>query len=576
MIRVKSDARLACDSCHGLKTRCVYAGPECTSTGGRRGNGATTTPSCQRCARLGRHCLTSRTRGESGRPRKPDRTSTQPVAGRQFVWTATGSIHLQKEHSAAQIPPPAAAEGGVATLPPPSSPFSPSAASRPSLSTVQPSDHVLASLSTADRTLLGLILDKRTFADHFVLASSFADGMIEGMVRGLGMGLPQQGQPSPLVGLQLSCAAKVADLLLLGRRNTIDGDPSGDGYYCYYSKSAAAVNILRQTWAEQAHVVGEAEALVAIYLGIGVVTFDLMDAGRSAHSVARFAIGVVRRAAKLHLQRRRQRFSPGVDRDLVPLAYLDTCNCLVRRMVPAARLEVGGPPGVDRYIGVCGSLLPVLYDICELSRDMCALQLAKNTAGKGDLGSGCRLGRLVQQCALQQRQERLQRVLEDWQPVVPGDFVTAYTSAERGIMHAQARIHKLTATLILHRLAVTFDQDGGCDGRGARLAGELLSFMTELYSVVGRNPKEERAGVGTFDYRLSLSLLVAAAELTSAGDRRCCLEDMFPLVVSRLYPEVDRMLREFLGYVWASRDDGFGGCWLDLAGLDDAPAFVLF
>ncbi|TLD33724.1 hypothetical protein PspLS_01634 [Pyricularia sp. CBS 133598] len=553
MVHAKPDARLACDSCYGLKTRCVFTGAGCSSGGGG-GSGGATLPSCQRCARLGRPCVTTRTRGESGRPRKPDRTSTRPVAGRQFVWTAAGSAPFPKRN-AARIP--STEGGGVAILPPSSSSsLLPSAAATPSPSTIQPSDHVLASLSTADRTLLGLILDRRTFADHFVLASPFADGMIEGMVRGLGMGLPQQKQPSPLVGLQLACAAKVADLLLLCRRNTADAE-ADDGYYGYYSKSAAAVNILRQTSA-QARVVGEAEALVAIYLGIGVVTFDLMDAGRSAHSVARFAIGVVRRAAKLHLQRRRHTFSPGVDRDLVPLAYLDTCNCLVRRMVPAARLEVGGPPGVDRYIGVCGSLLPVLYDICELSRDLRALQLAKNTAGKDDLGSGCRVGRMVQQCALQQRQQRLHRALEDWQPALPGNFGTAYTPAEQAVMHGQARIHKLTATLILHRLAVTFDQDGGYGGRGPRLAAELLRRMTELYTAAGRYPKEERAGVGTFDYRLSLSLVVAAAELTSAGDRRDCLEVKFPLVVSRLYPEVDRMLREFVGYVWARRDDGFG------------------
>lgn len=581
MVRAKPDARLACDSCYGLKTRCVYTGAGCSSSGGGGGgSGGTASPSCQRCARLGRACVTTRARGESGRPRKPDRISTRPVAGRQFVWTAVGSASLSKRNSAGMsISTP---EAGVATLPPsssllPSAAASAAAASVPSPSTIQPSDHVLASLSVADRTLLGLILDRRTFADHFVLASPFADGMIEGMVRGLGMGLPEQKQPSPLVGLQLACAAKVADLLLL-RTNTTAADVD-DGYHCYYSQSAAAVDILRQTFTP-ARVVSEAEALVAIYLGIGIVTFDLMDAGRSAHSVARFAIGVVRRAAKLHQQRRRQPFGPGVDRDLVPLAYLDTCNCLVRRMVPAARLEVGGPPVVDRCIGVCGPLLPLLYDVCELSRDLRALQLASGTAGEGAAGqmggSGCRLGRMVQQCALQQRRERLERALEAWEPALPGDFAAAYAAAEQAVVRGQARIHKLTATLILHRLAVSFDQDGGCGGRGARLAAEMLRCMAELYAAAGRDPKEERAGVGTFDYRLSLSLLVAAAELTSAADRRDCLEDMFPLVVSKLYPEVDRMLREFVGYVWTSRDEGFGGCWLDLAGLEDAPAFVLF
>ncbi|TLS21050.1 uncharacterized protein PpBr36_10723 [Pyricularia pennisetigena] len=575
MVRAKPDARLACDSCYGLKTRCVYTGAGCSSSSssssGGGGSGGTTSPSCQRCARFGRPCVTTRTRGESGRPRKPDGTSTRPVAGRQFVWTAAGSAPFP-ERTTARIPPPAA-DGGVARLSSSSSPL-PAAAYLSSPSTVQPSDHVLASLSTADRTLMGLILDRRTFADHFVLASPFADGMIEGMVRGLGMGLPQQKQPSPLLGLQLSCAAKVADLLLLCRENATDTGADG-GHHRHYAKSATAASILRRTPA-QACIVGEAEALVAIYLGIGVVTFDLMDAGRSAHSVARFTIGVVRRAARLHLQRRRRPFSPRVDRDLVPLAYLDTCNCLVRRMVPAARLEVGGPPAVDRYIGVCGSLLPVLYDICELSRDLCALQFAKSAAGKGDLGSGGQLGRMVQQCALQQRRERLERALEDWKPALPGNFATVYTSAEQAVMHGQARIHKLTATLLLHRLAATFDQDGGCGGRGARLAAELLRCMSELYAAAGRDPKEERAGVGTFDYRLSLSLLVAAAELTVEADRRHCLEDMFPLVVSRLYPEVGSMLREFVRYVWASRDDGLAGCWLDLAGLEDAPAFVLF
>jgi len=114
-------------------------------------------------------------------------------------------------------------------------------------------------------------------------------------------------------------------------------------------------------------VVASADLVLALVLGLGVVTFDLLGSGLYAHSICRYTLGLMSRP------------SLGLDYDgggghggefeshLLPLIHMDSCNCLVKRQIPAYRLRPRRPEGVDRYIGFCVSLLPVVYDLCCVS-----------------------------------------------------------------------------------------------------------------------------------------------------------------------------------------------------------------
>jgi hypothetical protein len=70
-----------------------------------------------------------------------------------------------------------------------------------------------------------------------------------------------------------------------------------------------------------------------------------------------------------------------VDAGLVPFVCIDVFNCLMRRQVPLCRLELGSneEQWVDRYLGLCGPLLAVLFDLCRLSHRLGILETLRQS-----------------------------------------------------------------------------------------------------------------------------------------------------------------------------------------------------
>ncbi len=51
--------------------------------------------------------------------------------------------------------------------------------------------------------------------------------------------------------------------------------------------------------------------------------------------------------------------SPNLYHGLLPLVFMDTCNCIVQRKIPVFRLRPRSTQDIDRYIGLLSSLIPI-------------------------------------------------------------------------------------------------------------------------------------------------------------------------------------------------------------------------
>lgn len=392
--------------------------------------------------------------------------------------------------------------------------------------------------------LLEAMFDKQKFICRFVLGSSFADAVLAQLLAGL------YAAPETLLNVFLACSGRLARHMEPHAADRLGADLG------YYSNSARAVQVLRETGTRaEIQLLEMADLLSAITLGLGIITFDLLDSGLHAHSICRFTLGL---AERFHTATRPRARIPDLDSALTPLVFMDICNCIIQRQVPVYRLGMeqhrdgDGSQAVDRYIGLCGSLLPHLFDICHLS-----YQLGRGASGKrGNAGYAER--------DLQTVGDAIQR----WEPPIPVPFVLRSTLDEVRVVKAQADVYRAAALVIVHRLRFGF---GTRDEEARQLASAILEKVDRIYR---HHASPSHGAEPPFEYRLGLPFLVAAAELEGDGDRALALERLGRVVSRKMYPNVSERIRQGLVSVWEARDWGYCGHWFDL--VPSIPKFVLF
>jgi hypothetical protein len=290
------------------------------------------------------------------------------------------------------------------------------------------------------------------------------------------------------------------------------------------------------------------------------VTFDLLDSGLYAHSICRYTLGLMSRP------------SVGLDYDgggghggefesqLLPLIHMDSCNCLVRRQIPAYRLRPRRPEGVDRYIGLRVSLLPVVYDLCCISSRL---------GGARDGGGVSTAGKSYEEDGL----SGVEKAVRNWSPSLRKEDATKLTPTEIQVIVTQATVYQTAVLLLIHRLRFPFGVE---DEIATSMAASVLDDVRSLYHVPGHlDPEKERdQNSMPFEYRVGLPFLIAAAELQDGIQRTQALEPLGWVVWKRMYPCAGDLLRRFVLYVWEARDRGWQGHWVDLT--THSPQFVLF
>ncbi|KAK4448862.1 hypothetical protein QBC34DRAFT_100438 [Podospora aff. communis PSN243] len=470
----------ACDRCHSMKEKCVYD----------------SNLTCTRCAKAARPCTNSRRKRPTGRRRKTDSTPMLPQPGQEFVWR-TSTPDLQPTPLSQQL---------------------------------IPTNHILARRSSAEITLLHAIFDKNrpststtrnNFMNCFILGPSFADAEVRGLATTLSV-FPEAADA--LLSGMLACSGRF--FALVGKKGE-DAE--------LYRYSAKAVRELRER-GEMTAKRGAMELLLAMVLALGIITFDLLDEGRHAHEICRFALGLVGTADI------GGEIGSELQKQMLPLVHMDTLNCLVRREVPLYRLRL--VKGVDRYIGSCGGLFSLLYDVCCVSWKL------------GGNGTRRHEGH--------EELERLEEAVREWTP--ESLEVESLTAREIEVISTQASVHKGAVLLFLHRLRFPFGTE---DDAAIHMAAPILDDVASLYSV----RKGEQQSM-QYDYRVALPFFIAATELQDPVQRAQALDLLDCIMWKRIYHKAARRLEGALFHVWDARDNGWTGHWVDLA--DEGPPFILF
>ncbi|KAL4931440.1 Zn(II)2Cys6 transcription factor domain-containing protein [Aspergillus undulatus] len=471
----------ACDRCYTIKVKCQQ---------GR-------TPSaCHRCERLGHHCQTLRQIRPAGRRPKP------PVAS-VAAWGRSTSLMESSDEDTMAITSPTEeeledTESMVSTYPSPISGVSMGPAIHPD-----------------ESPILHFLFSTAHFIPHFVIGPSFASRMQ--------ISLKCRFFISPSILLEgfLACAGEFAQKTGTATLPTTNKQNN-------MTRCTSALSKLRSLHATDLESIRDTLAL-----GMSILTYDQLAAcdmgtltgGAGTRTVCRYILST---AAPWY---GRLSAMPEMDFELNCLIYIDTVECLAQRRIPVLRMRVRDERVVDRYIGLCVSLLPVLYDVCVL-----ASRIREN-------GSG-----FVKE--IEGGWDGFRAAVAGWQPTPPDGFTALYTPVEVISMLTQANVYRLLGLLILHRLRYPFGTE---DGIGIVYAEAIIAEVETCERVTGASP-----------FKAGFALLIAGFEVRDVV-RRERLIRMYFGARSGHHAQTHASVRRLFGLVWGEKDSSDGVSWFDVA-----------
>ncbi|OKL59959.1 hypothetical protein UA08_04824 [Talaromyces atroroseus] len=265
------------------------------------------------------------------------------------------------------------------------------------------------------------------------------------------------------------------------------------------------------------------DATVVIMLGQIMAVYNILIPCPSTHTIVRSTLLSVKEWYPSLLQQ------PEMDSVTLTPVLVDTIECLVRRDMPIIRIPHTNRCIVDRCIGICASLLTLFYDLCEISYQVKMRDHAVAAAQWDDPYA------------------EIEEKICAWTPVLPPHFFSQYSSTEVTTMLTQARLYRITALLVIHRLRFPV----GIEDTTARSYAE--SILNELRMVVAWQP-DEFLGLA-----VDFPLLAAMVEMPVCGE-----EILRVVEPRRLRKAPTEEILKFVRHVRKSYEMGYGGLWLDL------------
>ncbi|OAL53104.1 hypothetical protein IQ07DRAFT_351755 [Pyrenochaeta sp. DS3sAY3a] len=476
----------ACEQCYRIKIKCIFV---------------TNQKSCMRCIRLGRTC---QTRAKKRMGRHP--VVNQFGGGKSLVFALTKDIiHTESNCNAGDTtrldrwpPIPSLAkqtsfQSNLTSFSPPV-PASISAPTRVGTSWYSQINHILT-------TRRGFFQTHR----RFMIGESFIDGF-HSTIRMLFHHSPHALADAYVALLELIHHEKRQSVIL----RDLDMSLSSRCLY-HFVKLLSAIRSVE-------------EAAVAIMLGQVLLAYNaILPLGSSTRIIARGTLWGVRAWYPILLRR------PEYDSIVIAPVLVDTIDCLVRREVPVLRLLATERTIVDRFSGICSSLLPLLYDLCECSH--------RATTG-GDYDTEHHVDDPYQD---------VEKRIMGWIPAIPPELSPIYTSREREAMLAIASSYRVASLLIIHRLRNPFGVD---DAAASLYAKQILDDVSSLMPW---------ASGGATGLAVDFPLLIAMIELPVHGQN--IFTSLEPLRYRKRQAEC---ILEFVNYVTTARQSGYRGLWFDL------------
>lgn len=465
----------SCDRCHSLKERCERRPP----------NSAT----CVRCKRLELACAAERPVKKSGRrPQRPAEAASDAEAAKGVaqalarpILATTASTLL----TAAAAPP--------------------------------PPQQRTATLDDDDADLLQLIDSinaiQDSFFGHFVLGPTWFRSHRQALLSSL------------CAAHELLRDAFLACFLLWPSQTDAFQAPSAVDVSRSYGRASAAVDKLRRI-----QVASAADASSCLALGMLLLTFA-HRLGNESYHICAHVLGSVKPVLDADAA-----LKPPPDYSFLSCIILTEMEgCLVRTAVPTLRLPpaVVGRLAADRYLGVCASLMPLLYDLC------CVNSLME----RGEPSDAA------------ERLESVESAIRSWRPALPQDFPAPFTTKEACCMLCQAHAMQTAALLILHRLRYPF---GSVDSPALALSTSILMQIESIHFVCGQPVPN-----------VCLPLFVACMEVQDGAERGRHLRHLPTALGSRPYRE---RLERMLNAAWQQRQHDPGMRWCGLGAVLFPPA----
>ncbi|KAJ5152027.1 hypothetical protein N7492_010322 [Penicillium capsulatum] len=270
------------------------------------------------------------------------------------------------------------------------------------------------------------------------------------------------------------------------------------------------------------------DAACALFLGQTMYVFNVLTAPYSstAHSIVRSAL----MSTKPWFHRLIR--YPIMDTIIMTPVLIDTVECVMHREVPIIRLPETDRVIIDRYAGLCATLLPHLYDTCE-----CSHALKTNAV---EAGSELHTGYYERLATIEQR-------IEAWRPPTPPELYTNFSQQEILAMVTQANVYRLGGLLTIHRLRYPLGVE---DGVGRNLANSIFAELSYF-----ANSRFKEATALPVVFPLTLAML----EVEGPGE-----ELMDKLALFTVQTMSASRLQGFVKQVRASRASGYEGLWFDL------------
>lgn len=363
----------------------------------------------------------------------------------------------------------------------------------------------LGHVPIGERHLLQRMLSQGSLLGPFSIASSFCEPTRKQVIPHL---LISNTLQDALLACAISWVGDVDGQVNPGRLSSC---------YQYASSALATLASLQVTSSETM-----ADCLM---LGSIVVTFAVKSRVNDISAISGRTLGLI---APVYAVSDPVRCEPLVF--LSCMVMWEIGGCLFHCEVPSLRFKPPTKTYVDRHVGLCGTLLPLLYDICELSH-----ALAHADKGDADIINSI---------------DTLEQTVHRWQPAVPDGFTASFQAVEVAHMLCQAQVMRLAVLLVMHRLRYPF---GLTDAPAQALSMAILSQL-EMAFTVTKEPVR----------CITLALLVACLELK--GDER---QEWLPRVgvFSGYSPEFGKHVEGTLTSFWAALDSVGTIPWYDLATL---------
>lgn len=212
------------------------------------------------------------------------------------------------------------------------------------------------------------------------------------------------------------------------------------------------------------------------------------------------------------------------------LILLETMDCLVYRQKPILRIRVPLSAAVDCRLGLCLPLLPYYHDLCVISNSLINVT---------DVNVMARL---------QKQLDDIHCVVEPWQPSHLDQLVEQFDSTEMIHLLAQAKVYRLGALLLGHRLRFPFGQQ---DSQAEIWSKEIIMELEMAKGVTKRSMRF-----------VTLPFIIAAVEALEENIRFKILE-LVNDCVDHYSQFLQKATKIFLSRIWQERDMNLTTRWFD-------------